>query len=275
MTFYSPYLHRLFFIATCFFLPHLAFADNACFIAMENKKIIKEQGACDKQHPPFSTFKVPLAVMAFDANILRGPDQPLVGAASKEQVGKSSGLQSEKLPALLLQAKKQTPRTWMKYAVMGYSQVITKKLGEKRLQYYIDLFNYGNKEVSQDTKGRSHLTNAWLGEVLLISPKEQLQFIDKLRSRALPVSQSAQKKTIQMMKLSPLFEEWQLYGKTGGPIESGWFIGWVEKNGRVISFVQFIEQPNKSLLDGGRVAREIAIENLASLIVGLTFDREG
>lgn len=63
-----------------------------------------------------------------------------------------------------------------------------------------------------------------------------------------------------------IFDDWQLYGKTGGPIDSGWFVGWVEKNGRSISFAQYIEQPSNSLLTGGRVAKEVAIDNLTTLI---------
>ena len=52
-----------------------------------------------------------------------------------------------------------------------------------------------------------------------------------------------------------------MYGKTGGGMNMGWFVGWIQKDNRTITFVQYIEQEN-SLLSGGIIARELAKNNL-------------
>lgn len=39
----------------------------------------------------------------------------------------------------------------------------------------------------------------------------------------------------------------------------------IEKEGRKIMFVQYIEQPESSPISGGRIAKEIAKDNLISL----------
>lgn len=244
------------------------FANHACFIAKENGKVIKEQGDCDMRHSPFSTFKVSIALMGFDSKILIDADHPSVAYTSEVQKEYRPYFNPEKYPAMILHARKQTPLSWMKYSVIWYSQYITKKLGQERFQHYVNVFNYGNKDVSGDSRYHHGLINAWLGTSLEISPREQVNFVEKLRQQSLPIRKDAQRKTIQIMKLNSIFDDWQLYGKTGGPVEAGWFIGWVEKNGRVINFAQYIEQPSNSLLSGGRIAKEVAIDNLTALIIG-------
>lgn len=108
----------------------------------------------------------------------------------------------------------------------------------------------------------------WYFYCLQISPREQVHFIKRLRKKALLISEEAQRKTIQILKQNSILDDWQLYGKTGGPVDSGWFVGWMEKNGRSISFAQYIEQPFESLLTGGRVAKEVVIDNLTALVLG-------
>ncbi len=109
------------------------------------------------------------------------------------------------------------------------------------------------------------LMDSWLGSPLEISPKEQVEFMEKLTRKSMKTTRQSQEITISILKLDPLFQDWDFYGKTGGTKSSGWFVGWVQKDNRRIEFAQYIEQPETSLISGGRVAKEVAKDNLISI----------
>lgn len=262
-------LKQLMALATALFFTFSAQASENCFIAKENGRIIKKIGRCDQRRSPYSTFKIPLALMGFDSGILKTPQKPVIqfSAAIKQNLG--SLYDPEHYPIMLLWSRDQTPTTWMKYSVVWYSQEITKTLGMEKLKDYVDKFNYGNRDVSGTPGKNDGLKKAWINSSLEIKPLEMMAFIEQLSKKALPVSQAAQENTIKIIELENLWDDWHLYGKTGGGMENGWFVGWTEKKGRRIAFVQYIEQKN-SLISAGRVAKELAKDNLIGLIEAST-----
>jgi beta-lactamase class D len=241
-------------------------ASQECFIAKENGKIIKQTGKCDVRRSPFSTFKIPLAVMGFDADILNCSHTPQV-KFTEENKKFVTYYNPEKYPSMLLWKRPHTPKSWMRDSVVWFSRYISHKLGIKRFHEYIKKFNYGNKDIDSSVNKNDALMNSWLEGSLDISPLEQLEFIEKLAYKKLPASKSAQEKTIEIIKLEPIFEDWQMYGKTGGSKSLGWFVGWIEKDSRKIMIVQYIEQPESSPISGGRMAKEIAKDNLIDLLL--------
>jgi beta-lactamase class D len=74
-----------------------------------------------------------------------------------------------------------TPQLWMRYSCVWYSQVLTANLGMEKFQNYVDLFNYGNKDLS------GGLTQAWLMSSLKVTPREQIFFLEKIIDETLPV----------------------------------------------------------------------------------------
>lgn len=85
----------------------------------------------------------------------------------------------------------------------------------ERLTEYSKRFNYGNQYTSGNKGMNNGLTNCWLSSSLAISPKEQINFINKLIANKLPVSTDAQIKTKNILYLESLTNGWALYGKTG------------------------------------------------------------
>lgn len=250
----------------CLLITLSAHGSENCFLAKENGKLIKQEGACTKRHSPFSTFKVPLALMGFESGFLKTSSDPLLkfSDALKEQLGELH--QPQKYPIMLLHEKDQTPATWMQYSVIWYSQEIAKNLGIDKFQAYANKLNYGNKDVS-GTPGKSNaLLSSWIGSSLQISPLEQLEFIDKLSKQELPLSSNAQNHTKELIALENLPNDWKLYGKTGGSRNAGWFIGWIEKDDRRIAFTQYIEIEN-SPISAGKVAKELVKDKLISVVL--------
>ncbi len=237
-----------------------ATAGENCFIAKEAGKITKQIGKCDAQHSPYSTFKIAIAVMGFDGKILENAQSPRF-EIPQEGLDKRF-FNPQKYPIQAFYERPQTPESWMKYSVVWYSQEITKKLGLQKFRQYILKFNYGN----MDAEKNDALQSAWLGDSLKIFPIEQVEFIEKLSEKKLPVSKKAQENTIKIIALEDIFDDWKLYGKTGGSMNSGWFVGFVEKNNRRIIFAQYVE-PKNSLISAGRIAKELAKDNLISLVL--------
>ncbi|TMQ59289.1 MAG: class D beta-lactamase [Candidatus Eisenbacteria bacterium] len=125
-----------------------------------NKLLVRlNPGRCAKRISPCSTFKVPLALMAFDAGIL----------GDESSVMKWDGTRTAREEW----NRDQTAASWIKNSVVWFSQRLTPQLGMQRVKGYLSRFHYGNEDMS------GGLTKAWLQSSLLISPDEQLRFWER------------------------------------------------------------------------------------------------
>jgi beta-lactamase class D len=171
---------------------------------MESGKVRLQQGnSCSVRYAPCSTFKIALSLMGYDSRILHNAHSP--------RYPFKQGYQT------LLPEWRQAhmPASWMSYSVLWYSQEITKRLGSLRLKQYVDLLEYGNRDISGDLGKDNGLLRAWLSSSLKISPEEQAIFIKKLLMKALPVSAQSQEMNRQILFSEVLPTHWKLYGKTG------------------------------------------------------------
>lgn len=242
-------------------------AESSCFLAKENQNILKREGSdCNKRYAPESTFKIALSLMGYDAGILEDKTHPLWPFKK----GYDLFVNVWKDP--------HNPQTWMRDSCVWYSQVLTQKLGMKKFKDYVVNFNYGNMDVSGDQGQNNGLTHAWLSSSLAISPEEQTLFLQKIVDNKLPVSSKSYEMTKKIMFIQELAGGWKLYGKTGNgrqlnpdktkklDLQHGWFVGWIEKNGRVITFVDHIKDDKKKDIFASFRARNDALIKLWYLI---------
>jgi len=242
-----------------------ASASSSCFLATENNKILAQEGDCKTRYSPASTFKIPLALMGYDAQILQNethPEWPF-----KE--GYYDFLDIWKVP--------HNPRTWMRDSCVWYSQLLTQKLGMNKFQDYVTKFDYGNLDVSGDKGKNNGLTHSWLSSSLEISPEEQAAFLQKFLNHELPVSEKAYEVTKKLLYKEELSGGWKLYAKSGNgrqfnskpqtlDVQHGWFVGWIEKNGRSIMFASHIVDDKKQEVFASFRARNAAQNKLWKLI---------
>lgn len=199
---------------------------KACFLLYNVKtntfeKVVGEE-VCREQFPPCSSFKVPLAVIAFDSGILKDENQVL------KWNGKKDGRE--------VANKDHNAKTWMSDSIVWFSQRITAKLGKPKFQKYLNKFNYGNKDIL------AGITEAWLVSpaaptpALKISAYEQVDFMKKLWSNNLPASKRAMKLTQDITYLETSPNGFKLSGKTGSnfydadkKMHFGWFIAHIQK----------------------------------------------
>ena len=239
-----------------------AFAEEICFIAKENGKLLKSEGDCQTKYAPQSTFKILLSLIGFDSGILKSESNP------------SWDLPEGTDPYINVCKGDHNPRTWMRDSCLWYSRILTTKLGMTKFQDYVTKFSYGNMDLS------SGLTNAWISSSLKISPDEQTEFLQKILDRKLPVSHASYDNTQKIMFIQEMAGGWKLYGKTGNgkqididgnktDLQHGWFVGYIEKNNRRIVFASHVTDSEKQNTFASFRARNEALIKLWYLIENL------
>lgn len=206
----------------------------ACTVVADqaSRTVLVREGTCDQRFAPMSTFKVPLAVMGFDAGILKGPHDPVWAIMPEHDPSQRE-----------MAFPEVDPTSWERNSIVWFSRHLTTLLGEAAFARYVDAFDYGNADVS------GGLTEAWLMSSIRISPDEQVAFLSRLLDRALPASDAAMALTEEILPVFPA-GGWTVHGKTGAgrlpdapgaggearPL--GWFVGWAEKDGRRVVFAR-------------------------------------
>jgi len=197
------------------------------------------QGACDQGFYPQSTFKLPLAMMGYDAGILTDAQNP-----RWKYQAKFGGPERVK--------KDVDPVVWEKDSIVWYSQEIARKLGKRKFTDYIQSFGYGNRDVEGGPGKTDGLTESWLMSSLKISPDQQVQFIRRFLTDGLPISDHAADMTLAIIPHFEAADGWDIQGKTGSgwlrdkagktdysrPL--GWFVGWAMKDERRVIFARLL-----------------------------------
>jgi beta-lactamase class D len=215
-------------------------AKQTCLLIrdLESGKTMQQEGNCEQRTSPMSTFKIPLALMGFDAGILKDEHNPAWPYKEGYQVNKDN----DRLTT--------DPTSWEANSVVWYSQKITGELGPQKFQEYVTALNYGNMDLSGDKGKNNGLTRAWLVSSLEVSPLEQTEFLRKFLKREFEYSTKAYEMTAGVIPKFETANGWKVSGKTGSgwlraqdgtPDRShplGWFVGWAEKEGRKVVFAK-------------------------------------
>lgn len=244
-----------------------------CFIAKKNGETIKIQGDCDLRVSPCSTFKIALALMGFDSGILIDKDSPK-WTFKKEYEKNLPNWYTPEIGEKLGWFGEHTPATYMDKSVIWFSHLITQRLGKEKFQAYVNKLKYGNKDLSGTAGQNDGLFMSWLETSLKISPREQVEFLEKMLMGKLNLSEQAQKKTTEIMLMrnkdgSPIeWNGWRLYGKTGGGTRCiRWLVGWIEKGEDKIIFAQYIgvTKDTPELRASAPRPLDVAQENLSEI----------
>lgn len=223
---------------------------------------ILHQGEGGMRFSPCSSFKIPIALMGFDAGVLTDPHHPRLD------------YRPEYAASMALHRKATDPTIWLRDSVVWYSQQTTQRLGFERFSDYVARFDYGNGDVSGNPGKNDGLTQAWLMSSLQISPGEQVNFIRRLLDRRLGLSEKATTMTIASMPVFPSAGGWTVRGKTGSgwlkdasgesrkDRPQGWFVGWAEKGQRRLVFARLEIADRAYDAPGGTRAREAFLKEL-------------
>ncbi|MGB3655380.1 MAG: class D beta-lactamase [Rivularia sp. (in: cyanobacteria)] len=131
-------------------------------------------------------------------------------------------------------------------STVWFYQVLARKIGRERMQNFINQVGYGNQQIGK----LENIDKFWLEGPLQITPKQQIEFLQKVESGNLPFSQGNLNllKDIMIVEKTP---DYILRGKTGWVTSTnpkiGWFVGYLEQNNKVYYFATNIDMPDIKL----------------------------
>jgi len=166
---------------------------------------------------PASTFKIPNSVIALETGVVGDPDK---------DVFKWDGV----VRSIEGWNRDHTLRSAIAASAVPVYQEIARRIGAERMQKYVALFEYGNRDIG------GGIDQFWLTGNLRIDPIQQIDFVDRLRRGALPVSKRSQELVRDILPVAKsgdavIRAKTGLVGAEAGKPSLGWLVGWAEKAG--------------------------------------------
>lgn len=164
---------------------------------------------------PASTFKVPNSLIALETGVVADPDKDVF-----RWDGVTRSIETWN--------RDHTLRSAIAASAVPVYQEIARRIGAERMQKYVDLFEYGNRNIG------GGIDTFWLTGDMRIDPVQQVDFLDRLRRGALPVSKRSQelvRDILPVVKAGDAVIRYKtgLLGAERGQPSLGWVVGWAEK----------------------------------------------
>jgi len=204
---------------------------EGCFVLYDlkaDKYYIYNEKRANEGFLPASTFKIPNSLIALETGAVKDENEVI------KWDGIDKGLEAWN--------HDQDMRNAIKVSCVWFYQEIARRIGDKRMQHYIDSIGYGNKNIG------NKIDNFWLVGKLRITPMQQIEFLKRLYYNNLPFSQ----RSLDIVKDILIIEktgDFILRAKTGrssgDKSDNGWWIGYIEKGDNVYFFVNNVDINNK------------------------------
>jgi beta-lactamase class D len=171
---------------------------------------------------PASTFKIPNSLIALETGVVGDPDKDLF---------KWDGVQR----SIEAWNRDHTLRSAIAVSAVPVYQEIARRIGVERMQKYVDLFDYGNRDIG------GGIDQFWLTGNLRIDPVQQVDFVDRLRRGVLPISKRSQDLVRDILPVTKVGDaviraKSGLLGAEIGKPSLGWMVGWAEKGSAATVF---------------------------------------
>lgn len=176
---------------------------------------------------PASTFKIPHALFALDAGLVRDEFQVFAWDSTEREIRSWN--------------RDHDLRSSMRHSVVWVYQNFARALGESRERELLQRIGYGNADPS------GGIDRFWLDGALRISALQQIDFLRGLHRNELPFDAAHQRlvKDVILVEAGP---DWILRAKTGWGArmdpQIGWWVGWVERPDGAVFFALNIDMPN-------------------------------
>jgi len=187
---------------------------DACFIMRDhNHESIQyyNQARCTQRFLPASTFKIFNSLVALYTAV--APDEHLM--IKWDGVHRRTDWDTD-----------MTMQQAFKVSCVPYYQEIARRIGQGRMQHYLDTVKYGNMTIG------GAIDTFWLNNSLQISADEQIGFLKKMYFYELPFDERTQR-IVKGMMLREETPQYKLYYKTGmgrkGDNYVYWVVGFAER----------------------------------------------
>ena len=189
---------------------------------------------------PASTFKIPNSIIALETGVVQDPDKDIF-----KWDGVTRGIEAWN--------RDHTLRSAIAASAVPVYQEIARRIGEARMQKYVDLLEYGNRDIG------GGIDQFWLTGGLRIDPIQQIDFVDRLRRGVLPVSKRSQELVRDILPVTKVGDatiraKSGLLGAEQGKPSLGWMVGWAEKGSQQTVFAM-----NMDVRDANQIAARMTI----------------
>jgi beta-lactamase class D len=177
------------------------------------------QSRAETRFIPASTFKIPNTLIGLSTGAVGNVDEVLPYGGKPQRFS--------------FWEKDMSLRDAIRISNVPVYQELARRIGLERMRENVAKLEYGNKEIGDV------VDNFWLVGPLKISAIEQTRFLAKLAQDELPFPSAIQHSAREIVRVDQ-GENWTLYAKSGwggdAMPEIGWWVGWVQKEGRIYAF---------------------------------------
>ena len=214
------------------------------FDEQNNEYAIYNEKQSIKRIPPCSSFKVFNSLIGLETGVIQ----------DENTIIKWDGT----IYPIASWDKDNTLASAISNSVIWYYKELAARVGNKRMQGFVDKIPYGNCDISGGA-------TFWQTSSLKISAQEQVELLRKFYHYQLPFSPK-NIDIVQRITVLSAKNDIVLSGKTGSGFKDGkevigWFIGSVEKDGNRYIFATNIEATDKAT---GIKAKKITLDILKS-----------
>lgn len=205
---------------------------KGCMVIYDTKNktyYLYDSSTLNKVFTPASTFKIPSTLMALET-----------GTATDENFEIKWDSIERWSPNW---SKDHTLKMAFQNSTVWYYQELARRMGSNKMKELLDKMQYGN----MDTSGGVDLY--WLTGGMRISPMQEIDFLRRLHTRQLPLSE----RTIRLCEnimLADSTSEYKLRAKTGWSAtqnpEVAWYVGYFETKDNVYYFANLVFPNEKS-----------------------------
>ena len=227
--------------------PHFKGYEGSFVLYNEKKQsysIYNEQES-QKRYSPNSTYKMYLALMSFDQNLMS------LNQTEQKWNGHQYPFKEWN--------QNQTLNSSMRYSVNWYYENLNKQLSQSDLKFYLNQLEYGNQDISGSQ-------TYWNESSLKISPIEQVILLKSMKQDKMHFDSEAIRKVDKSITLKQT-ENYKLIGKTGTGIvnhkeTNGWFVGYIETKDNTYYFATHLKSNNHA---NGAKTQQISEEILKEM----------
>lgn len=187
---------------------------------------VHDRERAERRYIPASTYKIPNSLIGLASSVVANVDQVL-----------PYGGKPTRRPEW---ARDMSLREAIKVSNVPLYQGLARRIGIERMRKGLQALAYGNMDPG------TVVDQFWLDGPLKISAFEQTVFLDKLAQDSLPVPKAAMAGVRAILRQEGSAE---LYAKTGwgvpgGGPDIGWWVGWVNKDGKLYTFALNLDIPD-------------------------------
>ena len=203
-----------------------------------NTLIVSDPEMAEQRFLPASTFKIPNTLIALELGVADGPEFALPWDGVERWASDWN--------------RDHDLRSAFRFSVVWFYQELARRIGEQRMGEWVVAAKYGNMDIA------GGVDSFWLNGDLRISPREQVEFLQRVHEGQSPFSPATVELFLDEIMIEEQHEGVTLRAKTGWGSASdfpegarpdfdgnvGWYVGSVERDdGSLVYFATLLLAP--------------------------------